>query len=37
MTEITPEVELRDVLGELLPRTVAKDRPRLDEYDAQFG
>jgi PPOX class probable FMN-dependent enzyme len=34
--EITTEAELRDVLGEPLPRVAAKDRPALDEIDRQW-
>jgi uncharacterized protein len=34
--EITSEVQLRELLGEPLPRVAAKDRPRLDEIDRQW-
>jgi PPOX class probable FMN-dependent enzyme len=34
--EITTEAQLREVLGEPLPRVAAKDRPRLDEIDRQW-
>ena len=33
MTEITSEAELRELVGEPLPRVAAKDRPALHEYD----
>ncbi|MGH3785408.1 MAG: pyridoxamine 5'-phosphate oxidase family protein [Pseudonocardiaceae bacterium] len=36
MTEITSEVQLRELLGEPLPRVAAKDRPVLHEYDKQW-
>jgi hypothetical protein len=34
--EITTEAELRQLLGEPLPRVAAKDRPALDEIDRQW-
>jgi hypothetical protein len=34
--EITTEAELRELLGEPLPRVAAKDRPALDEIDRQW-
>jgi PPOX class probable FMN-dependent enzyme len=34
--EITTEAELRDVLGEPLPRVATKDRSALDEIDRQW-
>jgi PPOX class probable FMN-dependent enzyme len=34
--EITTEAELRDLLGEPLPRVATKDRPALDEIDRQW-
>ncbi|MDQ4103753.1 MAG: pyridoxamine 5'-phosphate oxidase family protein [Actinomycetota bacterium] len=33
MTEITSEAELRELVGEPLPRVAGKDRPALHEYD----
>jgi hypothetical protein len=36
MTQITSEAELRELLGEPLLRTAAKDRPSLHEYDKQW-
>ncbi|MGH4006525.1 MAG: MSMEG_1061 family FMN-dependent PPOX-type flavoprotein, partial [Pseudonocardiaceae bacterium] len=36
MTEITSEAQLRELVGEPLPRTAAKDRRRLHEYDKQW-
>ena len=33
MTEITSEAELRELVGEPLPRVAAKDRPALHDYD----
>lgn len=36
MDEVTCEAELRDVLGEPLPRAIAKERPRLHELDRQW-
>jgi hypothetical protein len=34
--EITTEAELRQLLGEPLPRVAAKDRPALDEIEQVF-
>jgi PPOX class probable FMN-dependent enzyme len=34
--EITTEAQLRELLGEPLPRVAAKDRPRLDAIDEQW-
>jgi hypothetical protein len=34
--EITTEAELRQLLGEPLPRVAAKDLPALDEIDRQW-
>jgi len=31
--EITTEAELRELIGEPLPRVATKDRPELDEID----
>ncbi|MBV8542119.1 MAG: pyridoxamine 5'-phosphate oxidase family protein [Pseudonocardiales bacterium] len=36
MTEITSEAQLRELVGEPLPRVAAKDRPVLHEYDKQW-
>ncbi|HEY3691833.1 MAG: uncharacterized protein QOH09_1287 [Pseudonocardiales bacterium] len=36
MTEITSEAQLRELLGEPLPRVAAKDRKTLHEYDRQW-
>ncbi len=36
MTEITSETQLRELLGEPLPRVAAKARPRLHDYDKQW-
>ncbi|MGH3868468.1 MAG: pyridoxamine 5'-phosphate oxidase family protein [Pseudonocardiaceae bacterium] len=36
MTEITSEAQLRELLGEPLPRVAGKDRPALHEYDKQW-
>jgi PPOX class probable FMN-dependent enzyme len=36
MTEITSEAQLRELLGEPLPRVAAKDRRVLHEYDKQW-
>ena len=36
MDEITTEAELRDLLGEPIPRVATKDRPALDEMDRQW-
>jgi PPOX class probable FMN-dependent enzyme len=36
MDEITTEEELRQLLGEPLPRVATKDRPSLDEIDRQW-
>ena len=36
MEEITTEAELRELLGEPLPRVAAKARPSLDEIDRQW-
>lgn len=36
MDEITSEAELRELLGEPLPRVAAKARPSLDETDRQW-
>ena len=36
MVEITSVAELREVVGEPLPRVVAKDRPSLHDYDRQW-
>ena len=36
MTEITSEAQLRELLGEPLLRTAAKDRPTLHDYDKQW-
>jgi PPOX class probable FMN-dependent enzyme len=36
MTEITSETELRELLGEPVPRVAAKTRPALHEYDKQW-
>ncbi|MGH3687555.1 MAG: pyridoxamine 5'-phosphate oxidase family protein [Pseudonocardiaceae bacterium] len=36
MTEITSEAELRELLGEPLPRVATKDRPALHDYDKQW-
>jgi len=36
MDEVTCDAELRDVLGEPLPRAIAKERPRLHELDRQW-
>ncbi|MGH3673726.1 MAG: pyridoxamine 5'-phosphate oxidase family protein [Pseudonocardiaceae bacterium] len=36
MVEITSVTELREVLGEPLPRVAAKDRPSLHYYDRQW-
>jgi hypothetical protein len=34
--EITTETQLRELLGEPLPRAAGKDRPHLDEIDRQW-
>ncbi|MBB3677705.1 pyridoxamine 5'-phosphate oxidase family protein [Modestobacter versicolor] len=36
MDEITTEAQLREVIGEPLPRVATKDRPRLDDIDRQW-
>jgi PPOX class probable FMN-dependent enzyme len=36
MTEITSEAQLRELIGEPLPRVAAKTRPRLHDYDKQW-
>ncbi|MFN2478006.1 MAG: pyridoxamine 5'-phosphate oxidase family protein [Pseudonocardiaceae bacterium] len=36
MTEITSEAQLRELIGEPLPRVAAKARPGLHEYDRQW-
>jgi PPOX class probable FMN-dependent enzyme len=36
MTEITSEAQLRELLGEPLPRVAAKDRKTLHEYDRRW-
>lgn len=36
MMEITSEAELRQLLGEPLPRVITKDRPALHDYDKQW-
>lgn len=36
MVEITSVAELREIVGEPMPRVVAKDRPRLHDYDKQW-
>ena len=36
MEEITTEAQLREILGEPLPRVATKDRPCLDEIDRQW-
>ena len=36
MTEITSEAQLRELLGEPLPRVAAKNRKTLHEYDRQW-
>ncbi|WP_299952970.1 pyridoxamine 5'-phosphate oxidase family protein [uncultured Modestobacter sp.] len=36
MDEITTEAELRELIGEPLPRAATKDRPSLDEVDRQW-
>jgi PPOX class probable FMN-dependent enzyme len=36
MTEITSEAQLRELLGEPLPRVTAKARPGLHDYDKQW-
>ncbi|HEY3896051.1 MAG TPA: MSMEG_1061 family FMN-dependent PPOX-type flavoprotein, partial [Pseudonocardiaceae bacterium] len=36
MVEITSAAELREIVGEPLPRVVAKDRPSLHDYDKQW-
>jgi PPOX class probable FMN-dependent enzyme len=36
MTEITSEAQLRELLGEPLPRVATKARPTLDDYDKQW-
>jgi len=36
MTEITSEAQLRELVGEPLPRVTAKDRPALHDYDKQW-
>ncbi|MGH3773379.1 MAG: pyridoxamine 5'-phosphate oxidase family protein [Pseudonocardiaceae bacterium] len=36
MTVITSEAQLRELIGEPLPRVSAKDRPALHEYDKQW-
>jgi PPOX class probable FMN-dependent enzyme len=36
MTEITTEAQLRELLGEPLPRVATKARPTLDDYDKQW-
>ena len=36
MDEITTEAELRELIGEPLPRVATKDRPALDDVDRQW-
>ncbi|MGH3514668.1 MAG: pyridoxamine 5'-phosphate oxidase family protein, partial [Pseudonocardiaceae bacterium] len=36
MTEITSEAQLRELLGEPLPRVAGKARPGLHDYDKQW-
>ena len=36
MDEITSEAELRELIGEPLPRVATKDRPALDDIDRQW-
>jgi uncharacterized protein len=36
MTEITSEAQLRELIGEPLPRVAAKTRPGLHDYDKQW-
>lgn len=36
LTEITSEAQLREIIGEPLPRVAAKDRPALHDYDKKW-